>query len=85
MNLLVQGAVSSLLAMGEVYALLLGEIDLSIGYVAGLGGVVLAESSKPSVGLALVGGDRRRTRGLRPDRRCCRDRSSRGSACPRSS
>ena len=34
--------------MGEVYALLLGEIDLSIGYVAGLSGVVLAELLKPS-------------------------------------
>src|SRR4029079_11661501 len=49
-NLLVQGAVFSLLAMGEVYALLLGEIDLSVGYVAGVGGVVLAELAKPSVG-----------------------------------
>jgi D-xylose transport system permease protein len=49
-NLLVQGAVFSLLAMGEVYALLLGEIDLSIGYVAGVGGVVLAELAKPTVG-----------------------------------
>jgi D-xylose transport system permease protein len=49
-NLLVQAAVFSLLAMGEVYALLLGEIDLSIGFVAGLGGVVLAELAKPSIG-----------------------------------
>jgi D-xylose transport system permease protein len=49
-NLLVQSAVFSLLAMGEIYALLLGEIDLSIGFVAGLGGVVLAELAKPSVG-----------------------------------
>jgi D-xylose transport system permease protein len=47
-NLLVQAAVFSVLAMGEVYALLLGEIDLSIGFVAGLGGVVLAELLKPS-------------------------------------
>src|SRR5207302_981679 len=30
-NLLIQGAVYMLLAMGEVFALLLGEIDLSIG------------------------------------------------------
>jgi D-xylose transport system permease protein len=49
-NLLVQAAVFSLLAMGEVYALLLGEIDLSIGFVAGLGGVVLAELAQPSIG-----------------------------------
>jgi D-xylose transport system permease protein len=49
-NLLVQSAVFSLLAMGEIYALLLGEIDLSIGFVAGVGAVLLAELVKPSVG-----------------------------------
>ncbi len=42
-NLLVQGAVFMLLGMGEVFALLLGEIDLSIGFVSGIGGVVTAE------------------------------------------
>ncbi len=47
-NLLVQAALFSVLAMGEVYALLLGEIDLSIGFVAGIGGVVLAELVKPN-------------------------------------
>jgi len=46
-NLLDQGAVFMLLAMGEVFALLLGEIDLSIGFVAGLGGIVCAELVKP--------------------------------------
>src|SRR5438067_3151435 len=45
-NLLIQGAVYMLLAMSEVYVLLLGEIDLSAGYVAGLGGVVMAELIK---------------------------------------
>lgn len=49
-NLLIQAAVFSLLAMGQVYALLLGEIDLSIGFVAGLGAVVLADRVQPSVG-----------------------------------
>jgi D-xylose transport system permease protein len=49
-NLLVQAAVFSVLAMGEVYALLLGEIDLSIGFVSGLAGVVMAELVKPSLG-----------------------------------
>jgi D-xylose transport system permease protein len=49
-NLLVQGAVYMLLAMGEVFALLLGEIDLSIGFVSGIGGVVTAELVKDSVG-----------------------------------
>jgi D-xylose transport system permease protein len=47
-NLLVQAAVFSVLAMGVIFPLLLGEIDLSIGFVAGLGGVVLAELLKPS-------------------------------------
>ncbi len=39
-NLLVQGAVFMLIGMGEVFVLLLGEIDLSLGYVAGIGGTV---------------------------------------------
>ena len=34
-NLLVQAAVFSLLAMAEVFVLILGEIDLSVGFVAG--------------------------------------------------
>lgn len=38
-----QGAVFMLLGMGEVFALLLGDIDLSIGFVSGIGGVVTAE------------------------------------------
>jgi D-xylose transport system permease protein len=42
-NLLVQGSVFMLLAMAEVFVLLLGEIDLSAGFVAGLSGVVAAE------------------------------------------
>ncbi|MEP7036013.1 MAG: ABC transporter permease [Dermatophilaceae bacterium] len=49
-NLLVQAAVFSLLAMGEVFALLLGEIDLSIGFVAGLSAVMVAELVQPSRG-----------------------------------
>src|SRR5581483_5631488 len=39
-NLLIQGAAYMLLAMAEVFALLLGEIDLSIGFVSGIGGTV---------------------------------------------
>ena len=42
-NLLVQGAAITLLGLGEVFALLLGEIDLSIGFVAGVAGVAAAE------------------------------------------
>jgi D-xylose transport system permease protein len=49
-NLLVQAAVFSILAMGEVFALLLGEIDLSIGFVAGLTAVVMADRVQPTVG-----------------------------------
>jgi D-xylose transport system permease protein len=46
-NLLVQGAVFVLLGMAEIWVLLLGEIDLSIGYVAGIGGVVTAILAAP--------------------------------------
>jgi len=49
-NLLIQGAVYMLLAMGEVFALLLGEIDLSIGFVSGIGGIIAAELVKDSFG-----------------------------------
>jgi len=49
-DLLVQSAFFSVLAMGEIYALLLGEIDLSVGFVSGIGAVVLAEAVKPTVG-----------------------------------
>lgn len=42
-NLLVQGAAIMLLGMGETFALLLGEIDLSIGWVSGIGAVVMLE------------------------------------------
>jgi D-xylose transport system permease protein len=49
-NLLVQGAAYMLLAMGEVFVLLLGEIDLSIGYVGGIGAIIAAELVKDSTG-----------------------------------
>ncbi len=45
-NLLIQGAVYMLLAMAEIFALLLGEIDLSIGFVSGIGGIIAAELVK---------------------------------------
>ena len=48
-NLMVQGAVFMLIGMGEVFVLLLGEIDLSLGYVAGIGGVVVTELVQPEV------------------------------------
>ncbi|MEA2826738.1 MAG: hypothetical protein QOG43_1177 [Actinomycetota bacterium] len=49
-NLLIQGAAYMLLAMGMVFPLLLGEIDLSIGFVSGIGGIVMAELVKQSTG-----------------------------------
>ena len=53
-----QAAVFSVLAMGEVYALLLGENDLSVGFVAGIGGVVMGKLVAEQNRLAVVGGDR---------------------------
>ncbi|MGC8468805.1 MAG: ATP-binding cassette domain-containing protein [Acetobacteraceae bacterium] len=49
-NLLVQGSVFMLVGMGEVVVLLLGEIDLSLGFVAGIGGVVATEMVAPGQG-----------------------------------
>jgi D-xylose transport system permease protein len=42
-NLLVQMAGTTTIAIGVVFVLLLGEIDLSIGFVSGVAGVVVAE------------------------------------------
>jgi D-xylose transport system permease protein len=61
-NLLVQAAVFSLLAMGEVFVLILGEIDLSVGYVAAVGAAVMSNQASPAhgwpwwaaIGVALV-------------------------------
>ena len=41
-NLMVQGSVYMLFALGMIFVLLLGEIDLSIGFVGGVAGVVMA-------------------------------------------
>lgn len=41
-NLLTQAGVFVLLGMAEIFVLLLGEIDLSIGYMAGIGATVTA-------------------------------------------
>lgn len=57
-NLFDQSAVFIVLAMGEGFVLLLGEIDLSIGYVAAIGGIVAANLVQPNTnwpwGLAIV-------------------------------
>jgi len=47
-NLFEQSTVYMVLAMAEIFALLLGEIDLSVGLVMVLGSVVVAELVQPS-------------------------------------
>jgi D-xylose transport system permease protein len=49
-NLLVQGSVFMLIGMGEVFVLLLGEIDLSLGFVAGIGATVATILVQPEIG-----------------------------------
>ena len=46
-NLIVQMAGTAMIAFGVVFVLLLGEIDLSIGYISGLAGVTVAELQLP--------------------------------------
>jgi D-xylose transport system permease protein len=47
-NLIEQSAVYMVLAMGEIFVLLLGEIDLSVGLVMGVSAVVVADLVQPS-------------------------------------
>jgi D-xylose transport system permease protein len=47
-NLFEQSTVYMVLAMAEIFALLLGEIDLSVGLVMGLSGVMVAELVQPA-------------------------------------
>src|SRR6202050_2132092 len=47
-NLFEQSSIYMLLAIAEIFALLLAEIDLSVGLVMGLGSVVVAELVQPS-------------------------------------
>jgi D-xylose transport system permease protein len=49
-NLIAQMAAITIIGMGTVFVLLLGEIDLSIGYVSGMGGVVAAVLLDPAGG-----------------------------------
>ncbi len=64
-NLIVQTAPYAVIAMGVTFALLLGEIDLSIGFVSGVGGVLVALLLMPdgnelptvvAIALALIAG-----------------------------
>ena len=47
-NLFQQSAVFMVLAMGEVFVILLGEIDLSIGYAGGVGAAVTVQLVQPA-------------------------------------
>jgi len=49
-NIITQMAGTTMLAFGVVFVLLLGEIDLSIAYLSGLGGIIAAELQKPDSG-----------------------------------
>jgi D-xylose transport system permease protein len=58
-NLIVQSAAFALVAMGIVFILLLGEIDLSVGYVSGVAGVIAAilltpDKSVPPTFVAII-------------------------------
>ncbi len=59
-NLLVQAAVFIMFGAAEMFALMLSEIDLSVGYTAGVGAFVIAELIAPPVSLpwwlAIIGG-----------------------------
>jgi D-xylose transport system permease protein len=50
-NLIAQMAALSIIGMGVVFVLLLGEIDLSIGFVSGMGGVIAAVLLEPGRGI----------------------------------
>jgi D-xylose transport system permease protein len=53
-NLIAQMSAVTIIGMGIVFVLLLGEIDLSVGYVSGLGGVVAAVLLEPGKGVPTV-------------------------------
>jgi D-xylose transport system permease protein len=54
-NLIQQMAAVSVIAIGVVFVLLIGEIDLSIGYASGLAGVAIAEFQLPGSGHQYAG------------------------------
>src|SRR5437868_14838102 len=47
-NLFQQSAVFMVLAMGEIFVILLGEIDLSIGYAGGVGAAITVQLVQPA-------------------------------------
>ncbi|HUQ21569.1 MAG TPA: hypothetical protein VM049_00985 [Gaiellaceae bacterium] len=54
-NIITQMAGVTLLAYGVVFVLLIGEIDLSISYISGIAGVVVAQLTLPDSGHQLPG------------------------------
>lgn len=54
-NIITQMAGVTLLAYGVVFVLLIGEIDLSISYISGIAGVVVAQLTLPESGHQLPG------------------------------
>jgi len=54
-NLIGQMAGTTVIAFGVVFVLLIGEIDLSIGFVSGVAGVVVAELQLPGSGHQVPG------------------------------
>src|SRR5207253_2157541 len=65
-NIITQMAGTTLLAYGIVFVLLIGEIDLSVSYVSGVAGVLVAELQLPGSGHQLPG--------LEIGRASCRER-----------
>jgi len=55
-NIIIQMAGTTMLAYGVVFVLLLGEIDLSISYVSGIGALIAAEFVLPGSGHVIPGG-----------------------------
>jgi D-xylose transport system permease protein len=55
-NIVIQMAGTTMLAYGVVFVLLLGEIDLSVSYVSGIGALVAAEFVLPGSGHVVPGG-----------------------------
>jgi D-xylose transport system permease protein len=56
LNLVIQAAGIMTIAMGIVFVLLLGEIDLSVGYVSGVGGAIAALLTLPGGHFEFAGG-----------------------------
>ena len=54
-NIITQMAGVTLLAYGVVFVLLIGEIDLSISYISGIAGVIVAQMTMPETGHQVPG------------------------------